>query len=51
MTIERFVPEYSAESVDDLRNRLRRIRWPDEVPQSGWDYGTNPDFLREVCDY
>jgi pimeloyl-ACP methyl ester carboxylesterase len=51
MTIERFVPEYSAELVDDLRNRLRRNRWPDEVQQSGWDYGTNPDFLREACDY
>ena len=51
MTIDRFVPEYSAQSVDDLRNRLRRNRWPDEVPQSGWGYGTNSDFLREACDY
>lgn len=51
MTIEPFFPEYSAEAVADLRNRLHRTRWPDDVPHSGWDYGTNPDFLREVCDY
>jgi pimeloyl-ACP methyl ester carboxylesterase len=51
MAIEPFVPEYSAGSVEELRDRIRRTRWPDEVPYAGWDYGTNPDFLREVCDY
>ena len=51
MTIEPFSPEYSAKAVEDLRNRLQRTRWPDDVPHSGWDYGTNPDFLREACDY
>ncbi len=51
MTIESFVPEYSAELVQDLRDRIHCSRWPDEVPMSGWNYGTDPDFLREVCNY
>src|SRR5690242_10191385 len=25
--------------LDDLRDRLTRTRWPDELPGVGWDYG------------
>ncbi|GIM93357.1 epoxide hydrolase family protein [Paractinoplanes toevensis] len=25
--------------LDDLRGRLARTRWPDELPGAGWDYG------------
>ncbi len=25
--------------LDDLRVRLSRARWPDELPDAGWDYG------------
>jgi hypothetical protein len=27
--------------LDDLKDRLERTRWPDEVEGAGWDYGTN----------
>jgi pimeloyl-ACP methyl ester carboxylesterase len=37
--------------LDDLRWRLERTRWPQEIPDIGWDYGTNSDFLRELIDY
>ena len=37
--------------LDDLRDRLARTRWPDQVPGSGWDYGTDLSYLRELCDY
>jgi microsomal epoxide hydrolase len=37
--------------VDDLRRRLASTRWPDQIPGSGWDYGTNLDYLRELCAY
>jgi pimeloyl-ACP methyl ester carboxylesterase len=37
--------------LDDLRERLSRTRWPDTIPGSGWDYGTDTDYLRELCDY
>ena len=25
--------------LDDLRDRLARTRWPDELPDVGWTYG------------
>jgi len=25
--------------LDDLRDRLTRTRWPDQLPGTGWDYG------------
>ncbi len=37
--------------LDDLRERLARTRWPAMIPGSGWDYGTDTDYLRELCEY
>ena len=37
--------------LDDLRERLARTRWPDEVPGSGWQLGSNRDFVRELVEY
>ncbi|MEX2230278.1 MAG: epoxide hydrolase family protein [Dehalococcoidia bacterium] len=39
------------EALDDLRRRLAHTRWPGEIAGSGWTYGTNRDYLRELCDY
>ena len=36
--------------LDDLRERLARTRWPDQIPGSGWDYGTNLEYLQDLCD-
>ncbi len=27
--------------LDDLRDRLARTGWPDQIPGSEWDYGTD----------
>ena len=35
----------------DLKERLARTRWPKQVEDAGWDYGTNIDYLRDFCDY
>lgn len=35
----------------DLRDRLRRTRWPDEVDGAGWDYGCDPRYLRDLIAY
>ena len=35
----------------DLRDRLARTRWPDHLAGVGWDYGTEPGYLRELVDY
>src|SRR5438045_1041908 len=37
--------------LDDLRERLARTRFPDEIPDSGWTYGTNLAYLRELVAY
>jgi pimeloyl-ACP methyl ester carboxylesterase len=36
-------------SIEDLRERLGRARWPDEIEDSGWQYGANKAFLEELC--
>jgi len=51
MPIEAFALPYSQFAIDDLRLRLARTRWPDEVPGSDWDYGFNLGFLQEICAY
>ncbi len=37
--------------LDDLRERLARTRWPDQIPDSGWDYGTDLAYLQDLCDH
>lgn len=37
--------------LDDLRKRLARTRWPDEVDGAGWDYGTNLEYLSGLAGY
>jgi pimeloyl-ACP methyl ester carboxylesterase len=38
-------------TLNDLRDRIARTRWPDEVADAGWDYGTNRAYLRQLMDY
>ena len=35
----------------DLRDRLARTRFPDEITDSAWTYGTNLAYLRELVAY
>jgi pimeloyl-ACP methyl ester carboxylesterase len=37
--------------LEDLRDRLARTRWPDQIPGSGWGYGTDRAYLQELCDH
>ncbi|MER7797729.1 epoxide hydrolase family protein [Microbacterium sp. NPDC096154] len=39
------------DDLADLRHRLRRTRWPQPWPVSGWDAGTDPDVLRRMVAY
>ncbi len=36
------------ERLDDLRERLLRMRWADEVPGAAWDYGVPGARLRAM---
>jgi epoxide hydrolase len=37
--------------LDDLRVRLARTRWPDQIPGVGWDYGIALDYVQELAQY
>jgi microsomal epoxide hydrolase len=49
--IERFEIRVPDEVLADLRERLARTRWPDQIPGSGWGYGTDLAYLKELCAY
>lgn len=51
MQIEPFKISIPQEILDDLRQRLERTRWPDEVHQSGWRYGANLEYMKQLADY
>jgi microsomal epoxide hydrolase len=50
-SVEPFRVAVSEEVIADLRVRLERTRFPDEVPDTGWEYGSNLAYMREVVDY
>src|SRR5882762_973771 len=35
----------------DLKSRLARVRWPDEVPDNHWKYGTDLPYLKSLVEY
>lgn len=37
--------------LDDLRERLARTRWPDEVPGAGWSLGPPLGYLKDLVGY
>ena len=51
MTIEPFRIDIADAVLLDLRERLRRTRWPGELEAMDWDLGTPQVYLRELCDY
>jgi pimeloyl-ACP methyl ester carboxylesterase len=38
-------------ALRDLRERLTRVRWPDEVPGSGWTYGSDLATVKALVEY
>jgi len=51
MSIQPFKIAIPQVTLDDLRERLARTRFPDEVEGAGWDYGTNLDYLKQLTGY
>ncbi len=43
--------EVPGDVLADLRIRLERTRWPVTLPGVGWDYGADPAYVRELCEY
>ena len=51
MTAQPFTIQIDDDVLSDLQQRLQRPRWPDEIPSTGWDYGTNLDYLKQLVAY
>jgi len=39
------------EVLNDLRARLRKARWPDQIPGIGWEQGTELNWLQRLVSY
>ncbi|WP_256840834.1 epoxide hydrolase family protein [Ornithinimicrobium cryptoxanthini] len=51
MHIEPFAVAVSDAVLDDLRERIRRTRWPDPAPGESWAQGVDRDYLRGLLGY
>lgn len=51
MDVRPFEVDVPQEELDDLRGRLARTRWPDELPGVGWSRGVPLVYLKELAEY
>ncbi len=51
MEISPFEAHVPDSVLDDLRERLDRVRWPDELDGAGWTYGSSLAYMRELVAY
>ena len=46
-----FKLDVSDDLLADLKTRLTRVRWPDEVPDNHWKYGADLAYLKSLLEY
>ncbi len=51
MDIQSFKVQVPEATLQDLKDRLAHTRWPDEIRDSGLDYGSNLAYIKELADY
>ncbi|MEO8695796.1 MAG: epoxide hydrolase family protein [Acidimicrobiales bacterium] len=51
LSVQPFVIDVAESVLDDLRRRLRRARWPEEMSGTPWQLGTDRAYLEELVDY
>ena len=51
MSIEPYSIAIDEGVLTDLRERLGRVRWPDEVENDNWARGARLDYLQELVSY
>jgi pimeloyl-ACP methyl ester carboxylesterase len=49
--VEPFEPTVPDAALDDLRDRLRRTRWPDRETVADWSQGAPLGYVRDLCAY
>ena len=50
-TLERFTIHVDDRVLDDLRARLALTRFPDQIAETGWEYGIPVDYVRDLVGY
>jgi len=51
MTAEQFAIRISDAVLADLARRIDTTRWPDELENAGWEYGSNLAYMRSLAEY
>jgi pimeloyl-ACP methyl ester carboxylesterase len=46
-----FTVEVHQSVLEDLRERLARVRWPDRISGDAWAFGTDISYLQDLCTY
>ena len=49
--IHPFTISVNEDQISDLNARLNATRWPDQIPDSGWDYGCDQVWLKDLAQY
>ena len=51
LDITPFTIQVEAETLSDLRERIRKTRWPEHAPGAAWEQGTDLEYLRQLFTY
>jgi hypothetical protein len=51
VTIQPFRIDVAGSVLDDLQERLEKTRFTPGMIGAGWDYGTSPSYLEDLCAY
>jgi pimeloyl-ACP methyl ester carboxylesterase len=51
LNITPFSIHIEPEILSDLRERIRKTRWPDQAPSAPWEQGTDLEYLRQLLEY
>ena len=46
-----FTIDVADDVITDLRDRLHNTRWPDQIDDAAWEYGTDRAALQRLCTY
>ncbi|KAK9856796.1 hypothetical protein WJX84_005225 [Apatococcus fuscideae] len=49
--VRRFFVDVDKKNVEDLKNRLKHTRFPDQLAGAGWDYGSELTFMKGLIEY
>src|SRR5262245_6687264 len=49
--IRPFVIAVESAVLDDLHQRLKRTRWPDQIKGTAWEYGVPVSYMDELVEY